>query len=1211
MFSTIFKYEIKYWLTQPITYIYILFFFGISFVTMFGMAYEAPEGDDGQILNAPYHLYRMSNLYSKLLLFLLPSIIGVSIYRDFKTQMHTVLYAYPFKKRDYLFAKFLSSLLIVVIIISMIGLGFIIGTQMPGVTVSCLVPFNILAYLQLYFVFLLPNVLLFGAIVFGVVSFSRNVYVGFVTVIVLIIVQALVGAILSGFDKQMLFAIWSPFGDGAMQYYTRYWTATDKNELMLPVGSLVVYNRLLWLGIAALVFGLVYKYFSFSQNAISFQFRKELEPRQIKNNFGSITKVKLPTVNFDFSFWQNLKTTWWLSGQDFRYIVKSWSFVAIVLVGFIFVYFQQSNMNPMYDFQELPLTWRMLEVPTFIYSGIINMLTFLYAGMLVHRSKPAKLRQLVDSTPIPNWCLLMSKFIAIVKMQMLLLSFIIIAGISVQIYKGFYNFEIAHYLFETYALNLIHYVLWAMLALFIHCLIGNLYIAFFFLLVLPATMISLEHLGPKIGLYFFEQAMFRYNQSPGQVLGFQYSDLDGYGHSLFQYVAYKTYWLMAGMILLVGARLFWSRGFTYSFKERFQVAKARFKTKTVLFTSLLLMLFLSLGFGIYYEDNIAYQKMNSKKEEKEWAADNEKRYRKYEYTMQPRITDVNIHMDIFPSTLDFKAKGSYILVNKSDEMIDTLLVNYSYDEETTYQFEEAMSLISRDTIIRFDIWKLEKPMAPGDSIHMSFEVVNQTNTLFRSNSNVLNNGTFIKNVFPKFGYRAIELRNNTEREKHGLEKRDNFMPSPHDHHSLGYDYSSNTTDWINFEATVSTSKDQYAFAPGSLQKEWEEDGRRYFKYKMEQKMDIGFSFHSGYYNLKKTYWNDVELRVYYQESHDYNIDGLLNGLKGSISYCTENFSPFPYKKIHIIEYPRSLGTFATVMGNLMPYSELYFGIDTRDSAYIDIPFYVSAHEMAHVWWGGYVNPANVRGGKMVTESLAEYVALKVLEREHGKSQMRKFLKNDLDLYLKGRADERQKEYPIIYTYPNQDYINYRKGALIFYALSDYIGEEKLNSALSNFEKEKKSQEAPFATSVELLSHVKKVIPDSLQYLITDMFETITLYENFVDEVVANELANGQFELTIDVVVSKYRSDEKGKRIYADDNGKGLSYEDEKSLPLKDYIEFGVFGENGEELYLNKHLFSRIDNQIKIIVDEQPLEVGIDPYNKLIDRNSDDNRKAIR
>ena len=46
------------------------------------------------------------------------------------------------------------------------------------------------------------------------------------------------------------------------------------------------------------------------------------------------------------------------------------------------------------------------------------------------------------------------------------------------------------------------------------------------------------------------------------------------------------------------------------------------------------------------------------------------------------------------------------------------------------------------------------------------------------------------------------------------------------------------------------------------------------------------------------------------------------------------------------------------------------------------------------------------------------------------------------------------------------------------------------------------------------------------------------------------------------------------------------------------------------LYLKQHKISSIHNKVSIIVDKEPKEVGIDPYNKLIDTNSDDNRKKI-
>ena len=46
------------------------------------------------------------------------------------------------------------------------------------------------------------------------------------------------------------------------------------------------------------------------------------------------------------------------------------------------------------------------------------------------------------------------------------------------------------------------------------------------------------------------------------------------------------------------------------------------------------------------------------------------------------------------------------------------------------------------------------------------------------------------------------------------------------------------------------------------------------------------------------------------------------------------------------------------------------------------------------------------------------------------------------------------------------------------------------------------------------------------------------------------------------------------------------------------------------LYLKKHKITTINNKITIIVDEKPTEVGVDPYNKLIDSQSEDNRKKL-
>jgi len=382
-----------------------------------------------------------------------------------------------------------------------------------------------------------------------------------------------------------------------------------------------------------------------------------------------------------------------------------------------------------------------------------------------------------------------------------------------------------------------------------------------------------------------------------------------------------------------------------------------------------------------------------------------------------------------------------------------------------------------------------------------------------------------------------------------------------------------------------------------------------------------YSFNSASYEVKKDTWKDVALEIYYHKGHEYNLDRMMAGMKASLDFNSKNFSPYQHKQLRIIEFPRTYGSFAQSYPNTIPFSESHgfiADVDDSDVGGIDFAFGVTSHEVAHQWWAHQVIGADVLGVSMLSESVSEYVRLKTLEHEYGKSKMRTFLKYALDHYLRGRKRERVGEDPLMYN-DDQSYIRYSKGSLIFYALSDYIGEKNLNSALHKFVEKNKFQGPPYTTTIELVDYIKEVTPDSLQYIIKDMFETITLYKNKVVDYKTTKLDNGKYQVVIEFNVSKYRSDAKGKRIFSDDTTQLLSYQngsDNKinSLPLADYIDIGIFGEeeiDGKkkvvELYLQKHKITAINNKITLIVNQKPTEVGVDPYNKLIDTDSDDNR----
>jgi ABC-2 type transport system permease protein len=351
---------------------------------------------------------------------------------------------------------------------------------------------------------------------------------------------------------------------------------------------------------------------------------------------------------------------------------------------------------------------------------------------------------------------------------------------------------------------------------------------------------------------------------------------------------------------------------------------------------------------------------------------------------------------------------------------------------------------------------------------------------------------------------------------------------------------------------------------------------------------------------------------------------MMKGLKKGLDYYNANYTPYQHSQARIIEFPRSGGGFAQAFPNTIPFSEgIGFIADVDDDSddSVDYPFSITAHELAHQWWAHQVIGANAKGATLLSESMSEYSSLKVLEKTYGKYQMRNFLKEAMDGYLLGRTVESIGENPLMYN-ENQQYIHYQKGSLVLYAMSDYLGEKKFNNVAKRFAEKYQFKGAPYPLATEFVDDIRAVTPDSLQYLIKDMFETITLYQNEVTDGSYKMLADGTFEVDIKANVIKARSNAKGKMSYKNEAGDSIIFTPKdknkalESLPLADYIEVGVFGENETEtdepkvLYLKKLKVTTINNEFKIIVKEKPVEVGIDPFNKLIDRNTDDNRRTI-
>jgi len=287
----------------------------------------------------------------------------------------------------------------------------------------------------------------------------------------------------------------------------------------------------------------------------------------------------------------------------------------------------------------------------------------------------------------------------------------------------------------------------------------------------------------------------------------------------------------------------------------------------------------------------------------------------------------------------------------------------------------------------------------------------------------------------------------------------------------------------------------------------------------------------------------------------------------------------------------------------MPYSEsVGFIADLRQVTNDDIDqvFYIVAHEMGHQYWAHQLCGANMQGSEMMSEGFAQYSALMVMEKEYGKNKMKKFLKYEMDGYLRGRSSEFEAERPLMYT-EHQQYIHYQKASVIMYGLKEMIGENKVNEALRSLLDTFAYRDPPYATSISAVRAFRKVTPDSLQYLINDMFERITLFSNRMVEAKYKKVGN---EYEVNLIT-------KSEKFYADTLGK------EVSTPISDYIDIGIFAKSdhkknlGEPILMQRLKLDKKENNFTFRINKLPYNAGIDPNNYLIDRIPDDNVKVLK
>jgi len=1191
MLGKMFTFEWRYYTRQPSFYVSSLIFFALGFL---GTSLDRVSMGGGNILkNGPYMTGFVMAILGVFCMILVVNFVAGTAMRNKNTGMSEILYCKPINALSYQLGRFLGAVAVVIAVFTMAPLGHMAGGFMPWVNEARIGPVNVSIYLTTFFYLSLPTILLFSCLFYTLAIRMNSMMAVYLAAVGFYMLYEVSSDFFASPDARSWAAMIDPFALQTFAELTRYWTVFEKNNTLLSFSSDFMLNRLLWMGLGVsvlAVFGRLSRSLTLTQTKVV----KKVSKKQIA--------LASDTGPMDNSIHHNgyIKAGWQHYLTRTRFEIKQVIFdppffilCALLFFVLLVVMFEPKGM---FGGTLLPLTQSMIQM----IRGTMGMLSLIiityYSGEIIWRERESGMGDIIDSMPVANLSYWLSKLTALWAVLILLLAFAMGVTIIFQIGRGYAHIEYSQYLTTLFYFTALPWMMLSALAFFLQVLSPNKFAGMLFFVLFILSGLVMEPIG-------LGHNMFQFGSSPELT----YTDLNKYGGALESHSWYMLYWGALSVVMSIVGYGLWQRGPVQGLKTRLRGLNYQIGSKGKLALASAAVVFVLSGANIIYNTRVL-NNYTTDSDNNVVMVDYEKRYRRYYKDPVPVIIKLNASVDIFPEQRKIVADAKIEVINNSDKAINRFLVTIMGFRTSNMQVElEGGKLVPSEKDDYVYWFEFDKPLQPGEKRTGHYAVTRQQEGFVDINDTIqiVENGTFINNteLFPRFGYQPfLQLQDPVERELLGLEPLQRFHKLE-DSEYYGQTIFGPESGHLEFEATVSTSADQVAIAPGYLQKEWSENNRRYFHYKMDAPIENYFSFMSGRYETLKTSHKGVSIEIYYHKTHGINVPRMQQAVMDSIDYYSENFGPYQHKQARIIEFP-GYRDFAQSFPNTIAFSErIGFITDLSDESAIDQVYYVTAHEMAHQWWGGQVDGANVQGSTVISETLAQYSALMLTRKKYGDKKLRTILRFELDRYLRGRTLELVEELPLMRV-ENQPYIHYRKGAVVVMSLIDLLGEEKMNHALAGFLAEFKFSENPYPTTIDLLGYINREASEKEQIFIASMFSEISLYDLKAQDFAVEELDNDQYEVTFTIDARRFEAD-----------GSGM----ETEAGLSEMIDVGLFLDNPDKLsgseegsvesklvYLQKHRISSGENIIKVIVPEKPVFAGIDPFVKLIDRDSADN-----
>lgn len=1085
MFFKIIKFEVLSRFKRPMSALLVLLMaFQAIWFTQGSFEHYANEST---LMNGSALFYRNFAGGGLIMTMIIAIITGTVLFKDIQFKSASLLYTTPIHEKKFFLGRFMAAYLINIVM----SAGLILG--------MALVPFSGIAgpdqlgptpWIQImhgFFVLTVPNLFVMTAVCFAALVFFKKMTAGYLSIFAVMLIFMVCESIRSNFPNVNLLMLIDP----STFIYTTITldkvSATSKSTAFLQLTELFFINRTIWVGGSAILLLLALRKFSFKY-FVDIDNKRKKSKRSAIDESQAAYDLPVPVVNLNFSQFDLIKKIGRLSFLEFRNVVRPSNFK--VILGLLCVMFLVQSMFTNASFyigEHHPLTSTMTL--TRVAQGVFLMfLLMIWTGELLFKDKTLNIWQLNDIAPVPTWVTHSSKFIAMCGVALLMAITMIACGMLTQIILGApYEIDLALYAEDM----LIHkwgwftYILNIAFVFFVAGITGNRFATHIFSVgYYIFNLVSIEY-------EIIHQIRFTYSVVPGVE---DFSEMNGYGiwniASFWFFIMWST---MAVVFVLLGIH-FWRRGTEINLWRKFSFKGGQLNPYGKVVVALCLVAFLSLQSFIIRKVNVpgnyeSEESLNRKDSEYETT------YKKIQSLPHPKITGIDLQLDLFPDNRQAIYSASMKLTNFNSESVDTLYLNSTkFASVQTVEWNgKSLSPHWHDERLAISAYVLNLSPSDsgilavtGDRKYIGFTQIGET-----PQPELMYNGSFLhaRDLLPIIGYNYDRtLKTNRDRRSLGIEMLVSRMPPVTDTAALAQDAFAFDSEWLRGTISISTSEDQTAVAPGKKIRHWKEAGRNHYVYEIEAKSPYEWFFASAEYaETNMALSEKVSASIMFKNSHHYNLNLYKRALQSSFQFVESNLGPYPFSEVRLLEIPfyqQKLYSFPNTIA--ISEKEGWFADTTalEERSYV---FFTAASQLISHWTKQNIKLSNVQGANMIKVALPEAMALILIEKYFGKKGVDLLLEKKKKAYIKDRGNEPNLEPALLYA-DGIDYLESNKGTSALFELSQKLGGDRFIERVREWSIQNNDKNTHFLSLYQFL--IQDLDPESLAQIKTT-FEKVS------------------------------------------------------------------------------------------------------------------------